>query len=55
MHIVKYAAYASDWPLFLDSFLKLKIRGLLTRAASNREWLMMARVRYAIMWTCSSI
>jgi hypothetical protein len=38
MHIVKYAkevkkygknaAYASERPLFLDSFLKLKIRGL---------------------------
>jgi hypothetical protein len=29
-----------------SSFFKLKIRGLLTRAASNQEWLMMERVRY---------
>jgi hypothetical protein len=39
------AAYAAERPLFLDSFLKLKIRGLYTRAASNRERLMMSRVR----------
>ena len=31
-------------PLFVDSFLKLKIDGLLMRASSNREQLMMARV-----------
>ena len=43
MHIVKYAkevkkygksaAYASELPLFLDSFLKLKIRGFKSRVA----------------------
>ena len=32
MHIVKYAAYASERSLCLDSFLKLKIRGLKSRA-----------------------
>ena len=29
----KSAAYTSEWPLFLDSFLKLKICGFKSRAA----------------------
>ena len=40
------AATSSELPLFIDSFFKLKMRGLKTRAASDRERLMMARVQY---------
>ena len=49
-------AYNAEQPLFLDFFpcgiANLKIRGLQTRAASNREWLRMARVQVVSITKC---
>ena len=39
-------AYAAEQFLLEETFLRLKIRGLLTIAASNQERLIMAPVRY---------
>ena len=50
------AAYNAEQPLFLYFFpcgiANLKIRGLQTRAASNREWLRMARVQVVSITKC---
>ena len=47
------AAYAAERFVLQETFLKLKIRGLKTRAASNQERVIMARVRYSKYGACT--
>ena len=44
--ICSSAFYAAERLVLQEIFLKPKIHGLYMRAASNREWLIMALVRY---------
>ena len=41
----KAAVYTAERFVLQETFLSLKIRGLLLRAVSNQEWVIMARIQ----------